>query len=435
MSRSVCRHDAGTGGWSRVLLALGILLLPLLAFPASGAAQRLDRPPLDLAAMVLTPADIEAANLDWRGSTDYAHRSSELLFAEAYMELVAESVDAPDDTITAALEEAGLIRAYQSHLTPGTVADGDAERSIVSWIVEYADRDGAAAAWAFLRDQPALPGVTEVDDLESFGDASYAVLEEGDDPDTGVPYAILETSVLIGRLHIGVWLLDWGGAEPGIEDAEALTQTLVENVEEGRVSLAAGLSNQVLRLTGDTVEPRTDTYTLRDGRAIPLYNDTVDVAEIEEDAAAMGLTDDYRVWQYLFRGTGDQEDDSVYYLTVMRFVDDEAAADWLAARPDAINSYESFTDVEFVPEDDLDYGDAAFSYTATSVNTDTHFHNITVQVDDQIVILDLSGPATAPVDAIAPLAEAQITCLEEGECMEPMELPQALEDFLEEISS
>jgi hypothetical protein len=410
------------------------MLLSLLTLPAAGTAQRFDRPPLDLAAMALTPADIEDADLSWEGSGDYGVRSSRLLYADAYVEVAAAFLFASEERLAATFEEAGLIRAHDVLLSPRKVADGDVGRDIFSSVVEYADRDGAAAAWAFLQDLPRAGEMLEVEGLDAVGEAAYAVLEAGDDPDTGDPYASLETSVLVGRFHLSVLVADWGGTEPGIEDAEALTRALVEKAEQGLRSLVPGLSNQVLRLTGETVNTTSDTYTLREGRDISLYNDPVeDPEDVEARLEAIGQTDAYRVWQELVPATGNQGDDSVYYLSVIRFVDDAAAAAWLADRPDAIEAYDSFTDVKFVPDDEVDYGDAAFSYTAESVTTGTHFHNITVQVDDQIVILDISGPTTAPVDAIAPLVEAQLACLEAGECLEPMELPEALADFLEEI--
>lgn len=425
---------------SHALLILGLLLSLLacpgaaLASPAVAVEQRIDRPSVDLAAMALTPADIADADLIWEGSGDYGVHSSQLLVGDAYVAFLSAFLPASEERIAATFESAGLIRAHEVVISPRTVADGDAGRDILSSVVEYADRDGAASAWAFLQDLPSAGEVLEIEGLETVGEATYAIEEKGDDPDTGKPYAILEVRVLIGRFHIGVTLADWDGTEPNSEDAAALTQALGANVEEVQQSLARGLSNQVLRLTGESVNTTSDTYTLRAGRVVSLYNDPVeDPEEVEARVEALGQTHDYRVWQELVPATGNQGADSVYYLTVIRFVDDAAAAVWLADRPDLIEAYDSFTNVEFAPEDEVDYGDAAFSYTAESVTTGTHFHNFTVQVDNQIVILDVSGPTTAPVDAIAPLVEAQLACLEARECLEPMELPEALADFVEEI--
>jgi len=415
---------------------IGALLLALVfAGPHAPVAVAQGDAPLDLAAMTLTPADVDDADLIWQGAQDYGLALSMAMNLDDYLTYLYThaDVDQREDDVRNTLDEAGFARAYQAWLSPMTVADGDAERTVVSYTVEYADAEGAADAFEFTQDETAAGDATDLEELDQLGDESEGTLIAGDDDETGEPYALLDTTVLLDRLHIGVMLLDWGGAEPNVDDAEVLIEALLERVETVVNDGDWGLSNQVVRLTGDTVSPYADAYLLRDGAATLLYNDEIDERELEEIAEEMGQTDEYRVRQRLMPANDDPDDDAWYYLSVLRFEDDDAAEAWIEERPDAIENYDAFEDVEFADEDDVDIGDAAFSYTAVSVNTGTHFHNITFQLGDLIIVLDLSGPTTVPAEAVLAVAEAQWTCLEIQNCAGPMELPEPLAEYIDDI--
>jgi hypothetical protein len=412
-----------------------VILSSVFAFP-SPIAGRGERVPLDLAAMALTSADINDADLVWQGSRDYGLLTSVMMAdLDDYLLHAIQYRTADDDELEHVLDDAGFVRSYQAFYMPMTTADGDDSRLIFSYVVEFADEAGAADAFAFMQDESSADEATDVNSLDQYGDESEGTLAIGEGVDTGeFVGAVLDTTVLLNRLHVGVLILDVGGAEPDVDDAAKLTEAMLGRVEAALDEPAWGLSNQVVRLTGESVSSDADAYLLRDGEVTLLARDNIeDEDELEDWYAEIGQTGEYRVWQRLVPENDGPDDNAMYYLTVHQFEDNEAANAWMTARPDAIEDYGAFEDVEFADEDDVDVGDAAFSYTAVSTSTGTHFHNITFQFGILIVVLDLSGPTTPPAEALLALADTQWTCLETQNCLEPAELPDALQGFLDDI--
>jgi hypothetical protein len=171
-----------------------------------------------------------------------------------------------------------------------------------------------------------------------------------------------------------------------------------------------------------------DTYTLRDGDAIWFSDESPDVADEQLDLAEEeGWIEEYRVWQYLGSLSDDPDDSLWSYITLVRFDDEDDAETWIADREDVVAADETFTDIEI---DAADYGDAGFTYTALTTDGAYTYRGITFQLGEIVALIDLSAPVEPTEAAIAAIVDEQLACLENGECLDPIELPREIERFI-----
>jgi hypothetical protein len=381
---------------------------------------------LDLPAITLTPADLEDVGLDGFGANYGA-----MTFADAEIASAAERLEIDEDEVAEVLEESGFQRRYDSYLyLPEENGDpgSPAEMLVASYVLEFADADGAEAAFAFLEDESADPASEDVDLSTDLGDDAEATIAEGEDPDTGDPLLQVDITVLTGNLHVGVALVTWTGDEPDQDVAEELAARLLDRVEEAEESEAPALGNQILRLTGDGIETTTDGYTIRAGEAIPRYGErTRDTRTRTRAAENIDQTDGYALAQLLLPGESGPEEDIWYQAEALHFSDEDAAEDWLANTEDRIEDNSAVADYDILT-DAPTYGDESITYI-TTIETDAgdvEFHSVTIRVDATIVLIDMSGPDAPSAAAVESIAAAQAECLEAGGCTEPMVVPDEL---------
>ena len=416
-------HDAGT------FLFLSMLFSPLFSVPAGAAADR-QVPPglLDLPAMVLTPDDLQSAGFD-----DYGLGYSEMMFEDAFVASTAVSREMSENDVRSFLQDTGFERAYYAYLYPPAANDGAPAEMVATYVVQFSNADSATAAWDFLEDESSKVDTKDLPALSDYGDQSEGTLEHTADPTSGDPITQLDTTIQLGNLHVGVSIVHFSDENPATRDAESLAERLLDRVDRGIQSDDSGLSNQVVRLSGDEVSPNTDAYLLRDGEITRLYGETTDPAELADALDQIDETGEYRLWQQV-ASWGDQVENSVWsYISLLHFADDRAASDWLAQRPDQINADERYTNIDFGDEPDI--GDGAITYTSEANDGRAFFRGLTFQFSDLVVTIDISGPAVPPADAIETLVDAQLTCLEDGACPNPLEVPVALQDYVAEASN
>jgi outer membrane protein assembly factor BamB len=388
----------------------------------STAASSGEFPP-DLAAMALSPWDLADAGLD-----NYGHGFSEMVFLEAFAAQFAGNRDLDEDEVADLLSDAGFVRAYYAYFY-SPAGDGGSSQVVTSYVFEFEDEDGAAAAWDFLEDESDRDDAEDLDGFDDVADASEATLVTGEDETTGDEYAQIDATLRLGNLHAGVAVIDWTGEEPDEDLMADLLGYALDRVEDGLDADQPAVSNQALRLTGGTVEPFYDFYELRDGEVAWQYGESPDIADDKLDLADEAQqTELYSVWQSLGTWGDTPEDGAWYFLSFRRFEDDDAAADWVALQEENILANERLEDAEV---EDADIGDGGIIYSALLASDGvTLYHGATFQSGAFGITIELSAPRVSSPDALEALVDEQLACLEAEVCIEPVEIPGAVEDFV-----
>ena len=420
----------------RLPQVLGTLLM-LVAFaapalrPAPTSAARADEAePLDLAAMVLTPDDLEAEGLEGYGVALGGSRSPETVAAT-----FAFPRGAADDEARALFADAGLVQAYELELARWPEAGDTPLASVASTIHEYADEDGAAEAFDALTDWGDVDTAEEVDGDETIGDASAVFSRRGT---TAEPFHALELTFRSGHLTAMVRLVDYTGDEPAVADIERLATRLLERIDSRLDEREGGLSELAIRFAGEGVLPMWDYYYAADGEVWRSARETAeDAAEAEETMADSGLTDEYDIGQQIVTN-GTREQDTYLYSWVQQFVDEDAASARLNRELDRQAENEDFDDLEEL--DGLaEYGDESVAYRQTlhweSNDVDLVYQTYVLRAGSQLAYVQLIAPEASPVTALEDLAAAQAACLEAGACDEPAALPEDLAVMVETVAA
>jgi len=414
----------------RLLRPLGALLILLsmigpLDARSYAAAQSGGDDSIDLAAMALTPWDLADAGLD-----GYGHGYSEMVFLDGFAAGIAGARDVPDDEVREQLEDAGFVRAYYAYFySPEDVEE--TRQTVASYVFEFEDEAGAAAAWDYLEDESGIDDTEDIDGFDDYGDTSEATLSTGEDAATGDPYRQIDVSSRVGNLHTGVTILDWHAEDIDENIAAELIGFALEQVDHGDGATHPALSNMVPRLTGEPVGSGYDTYLLRDGEAIWLYGETPDAADRQQQTADdVGKIEEYRLWQRL-TAAGGPDPTVRTYATLLRFEDDRAAETWVANQSDVVERDDAYTGIEI---SDADYGDGGFAYTAQVIDANLFYRGITFQFGKIVAQVDLAGALMPTDDAIEAFADETLACLEDEGCLEPIELPAGLERYLDDAA-
>lgn len=421
------------------VLGVGLVLIGLFGHtwkPASAAASAGQNPPVDLAAMVLTPADLSEAGFD--GYTLLGSESSDddLAFQVSFW---VERTDAFTE-ITDILESAGLKQTYSFDLGL-PLQDSDDSRSlsrVVSGsITEFEDADGPAAALDVvveMLDESTM--VKPVVSNQRLGDGSLLVRDtESQD---------LEFVFSTDRFLVFIRITDYQDQAPDLDDVQAIGEKQLERVEDGFEGDAPGLSNHVLRLADpeylQPYEIRADQYFRLDGEDFLRFWDS-DSEPFKRAALAGDAVDAYEFAQF-FQGVEVDGSDIPFQggwqSVIYRFASEQDAADWLVARSEHLDASLAYSDavevkdVELI-EDAPVVGDESF--TISYLEDDGSGcgcgdENVRVIARVGAIGLDMSiGTAEGnvlPLDAIASLAALQVDCISGADCLEPVVVTDAL---------
>lgn len=437
------RHGGRTGRWLAALLLLAALGAGLVRPEAVAARQNGPQDgPLDLAAMALTPADLAEAGLEGYTISAAAWRTPEEIVAST-----ANGLDLDEDEVAEVLvEEAALGASYDLDLD---LVDPEsdvylAEVRVRTSLSEHPDADAAEIAYEYRTDERNVPDAEDVD-AEEFGDESE-VTQIGFQPDDGAAYAGYELSLRLDRIYAGIQVLVFGndGEEvdeidlPDLDDIEALAEELVPKIEAGLEGDAAGfgLSLQVQRLSRDTAPYLYyDQYDFVDGSYAPYFGE----AEVAESVAE-GFVDIDAIARYTLRqqaalGDTPTPEDVLYTAQLYRFEDEDEAVDWVG---DALGylegdaRYDDF-DTDAVADDLGDLGDASagasylFDYGQGPVEGVVVYLAVG-DVGAALFVESVPGVGSA---ALGEIAEAQVECLEDGACPDPVDAPE--KDAAEEV--
>jgi hypothetical protein len=416
------KRGTNRGVASHLLGALFLLALPGGVAPSSAvAAERSEQSAsLDLAAIVLSPADLTAEGFEGYGIAD-GDAGTPIDVAAA----LAFQRDLPDDEVQALLGALGLRQAYALRLDLRPTTE-DIAQSVVSTLHEYADADGAADAFAVLTDWEGIDTAETVASEAAITAASVTTRHRGT---TGEPFHALDLAFRLGRITAVVRLVDFTGEEPAVADAERLATRLLERIEARLADRAAGISAQALRLAGDDVIRNWEYYSLVGGTAWWLVDTTAEDTDLyEEGMAEAGMTDEFRVGHRIVV-TDTPEGDADLYTIVQRFSDEDAASAHLNGALDRLAERDQDENLEEL-EGLAEYGDEAVAYVQTgrwaAEDVDLVYQTYYLRVDDRLALVQLVAPRTFPLAALDELAAAQAACLEAATCAGPASLPADL---------
>ena len=407
------------------VLLVGLVASDPLASAAAQDASPVASPftavaPLDLAAMVLLPADLDQPG--------FALESAGFERIELQAAGAAQIAGLPVEEILDRLRAAGFVHRYNLDLarprragdaTPG-VASGLVGTRITTSITEYTSAEGAAAGFDLL-DRQAERGA-DFEDLPlttDFGDEAELTRFSGLTPDTNDPHQSLNLTFRLDNLVADVVIQDLSNQQPEVAEAEALAVRLEDRIHEVLTRGGPGLSSQVQELRVDGQAP-FEAYLVLDGSPVRIF---------DEPAAASGsfrhsvgnATDVYALEQ--------SPADAIYFITRLhRFPTEEDAAAWLAQQPARTLADLGYVDVNEVTGQET-LGDesrvVAYAFPIDPA-TMARGYAMYARVGAVVARIQVDSVPEAPLSAALELAEAQVHCLEIGRCPEPIPLPTAL---------
>ena len=420
---------------TRLVIALVAVLLA--AGPVVATEQPDGSPLLDTAAMVLSHDDLPRSG--------FGFVSGRTVGVEELAELRLGYTGAPPATVLEALRSAGFRRGYASDLALPRQPEGGYGVIATSYVLQFADPEGAAEGFVLLEDDETVTAssyVLAVEDVvgtRRFGDESEMTRVIGitDDSKFNVRYATLALSFRRGNLYAGVSVtsLFWGELGTpvpamqstfSLAEVEELAAVLERRIARVRGGDGPRLGVEALRLAGQDVLPVADEYRWREGRPVPRYGEPIAEPEggtpvAETRAPSHGsATDVYVVGQRIGWGP-------LYQAVLFDFPTEEAASNWLSRTPQLFaESSVHYVDVEPVTLDPIGDGSLALSYGFKVRAAETERgHVIYARAGTTVASVQATDQAGVPIEVVAELAASQIDCLRAGTC-EPVEVPAAL---------
>ena len=429
--RLVEQGDSGYAGiaWLRPGTDGGTAVTLYLAGPQ---ADRATEAPLDLAALALTPDDLEAIGLAGFGLGGASYYAS----PHDYAPRVAGELGRDPAEVGDALAGFGWRRRYtvtlDRPLAPGT---DDNERGVTSSLTEFATAEGAAAGFAFLEAEvaPRPGGRAAPRDLplaRPFGD--QAELTRLDGAESGQRFQGLELTFRVGNLHGRVTLHEYAGQEPDRATVDMLAEGLLTKLRGAPSLPAPGLSNVALRLRlGGAVATGGDFYLRLDGRTFPRFNEPAAVLAARA-AAYAGAADVYRASARIQVGDEASDDDVRYATVLYRFANAEAASGWLRGAAEHLAQTPEvgggrplpYLDVEPVAEaPNVGEEAVALAYGLARGEVTLRGHAVLIRVGAVVAQVQMAAVPGAPLAAVAALTRDQVACLEAGGLCAPVPAP------------
>ncbi len=448
-----------------VAVALAAWLV-MTALPVTAGAQ-VAEPPLDIAAILLTPTDLQAAGQpDFVFDNAIAYTTLDGAMAAERYSWSHGSIKLADHPGTAdLLRDSGWQRMQETYL--GHVPDGDLTRfdgAFSSGIEAYATPEGASKAYEALaqidsiRDMvygnaaPAGTGATLGDES-----STWRIEEAGEGG--GPPVVALTRWVRIDRYVVTTTLIDFEGRNPPdaawldqvtivlldrLTAAESMTSSAcgagalgdpVIAILMGRVDAIPakpglplpGLSTCVQRLDEISTLPHDSQYDVLNGVALRhAFESADDHAANQATTTANGLVDSY-VSQQRVKSSSQAMPDTFLRVTtwIDLYADEAAATAHLDSTEQRLRGDDGITLDSFAPGP-ASAGDDAIAYVFTDTDTGSSSTTISARTGNRIVSIRIdnaTGPLLEPVQA---LFDAQLACIAAGGCPQPIPVPPAL---------
>jgi N-acetylglucosamine-6-sulfatase len=418
-------HSYMHARWSvtAALLLLVVSLAPGLALAGQSRTSSLASPSpvagtLDLAAMALTPVD-----LDDIGLTGFGQQTSAFLTLEEQAEQLASTANLgmDADALGSRLAAAGFQRRYQRQLSlpahPGA-RPSQLRTFVAPYVIEYASGEGATTGFTLLETEALEAGaaMTDVPGTRVIGDHSE-ITRFRRASDSGEPYRALDLTFQVDNLVAGVTLGEFDDRQPDMATVEALGELLLDKVRGGQAGSGPGLSSLALRLAGPDIETRSDEYGRLDGQTFPNYSETPDELADREERYGNAVVV-YGVGQSIARGSPARSDDTRYGVSLYQFASEQDAAGWLESG--VARAEKSPNIIEAIPvAGAATIGEASGTLaiaTERSGAGTARGYLLETQVGAQTAQVQMLGIPGVPLAAVEELARAQVVCLQAGSC-------------------
>ncbi len=440
-------------------LALAAWLV-LSALPHAAAAQPAGaNPTLDLAALVLLPADLDAEGMPGYGmefSRTFA-TIDEIIKLDLQLEsrMWMELAKIPDAATV--LTQTGWVRHHE--LLLATPVDPDApdwfHSGAMSGIEEYASPEGASTAFATFTSEPALRsghlGMVEFLPLATpLGDES--VLARHTFIDDGDTIRGLTLMVRLDTLIVSVTLAEYdNGIEPDPDAIERLTTRLVGRIQVARDAGAGvgpclpggltalgsalgpvtpqpdaphmpGSDRCVQRLGGPEANPERAFYTVLDGVAIPFFGETeADIAKAQADTTARGYQDAYRT-MYWVEGVDGRKS---VWVGIITYTSEAAAMTDFAGAEQRWLDNERFSELAFTPNA-VPLGDESYSITMRGTESGNAATATYIRIGHIVIDVSIYDANEPMPDIVNALLASQVACMRANDCTAPIPVPPGL---------
>jgi hypothetical protein len=418
---------------SRQCLTVALLALTLLAgswsaLPRPASAQASDEvDPIDLAAIVLTPGDLDglggdAGGAGWGVTDDRLESRADL--ARAFAAGSGRGADDVADT----LDRLTVQRRYGLSVGASTGADGDAaDRLVITSVTQLADAEQAPEALDLLL---TLERRETVEGLDGFGDETVVTATGGGGP--GGSYVGRAVTFRLDRLVVRVSLLLFGTDEVGDEvDLRAAVATVADRTAAALDGDGPQLSARVARYDAAPAGVASEGYFLLGGGYLPGLGE----APADQRSTVAGYGGATDVYGYRLNVTLDgapapadpgalaPEDRTRLTAFVYAFPDEDAAAAFVSDEPgrladmDGVSGVSGVSGVETVAGAPA-YGDESvtLSYEDASGEVPLAAWRVTVRSGSLVARLTLLAADRPSSDTLAVLVDAQAGCLESGAC-------------------
>jgi hypothetical protein len=397
-----------------------VLAVVAPAWSAPVAAQPAAPRSLDLAALVLTPADI--------GEAGFVHDGAFVQPLGEWAENLAAYRGSRPADVEQELTADGWVGKYVSTERQPTAGNPALFVAAVSTsITEFRDAAGAARAFAFTEDESGVASARDLPMARTIGDRSEVTLDSGVSGVSGQRFVSLDLAFQFGKYTAGVPLYRYErlGAAAATPAATPVAGPDVATVERLAAIVAdrladpgelPGLSLHIQRLGGDDRNYTTydDAYYRLAGRDVPLLGEQASGATAR--TASYGrATSVYQLWQGVDAASADG---LLYAATLFRFATPEDAAAWVGDAPRELAqnpAYRGLTPLADGPE----VGDrsATFSFRPGGPDSPVAGTMLVAQVGDTVLRVQLAPMGTRDMEtraAVESLARQQAGCLSEA---------------------
>ena len=443
-SRMVCRL---------VIVSLAASLIAGF-IPATSQAQTpvAGQPPHDLAALLIQPQDLEQRSMPGYGvdQSRLFTTVEEVVSADPYAYSRGPIALDSDPDAADTLRGAEWLRYHELLLATSAEPDSTEYATVIaSGIEEYATADGAATALDRFSDAGMLDAImggtaTPVADAPAIGDRAVMWTVKGAMRERGQDGSGITLWIQTGPFIVSASMIDFTGEDR--LDPEALQGLVAQQVERvgsasaggsclpGEMAQAAGgavylpgLSTCLTRLSSETVTTLEARYEVLEGTVVPIHGDTAEETVVrQEDVSTIGVVNRYWIFQQvddvpISFGGGNMH----VSAQIETYIDADAASTRFAGTEQRIRAAQGVT-IETFDAGIPAIGDDSATY-AFADNVDRSYTTTSVfRVDTMLVSIRTTRTYQPIPDVTSALLADQLACMNEGNCLTPLPVPDAL---------
>lgn len=360
----------------------------LAAPPSTGTALA---PPLDLATMMLIPADVKRPHATmWSGGR---------FFTDSYLPPKA-----------AKLKAAGNLGGFEQWIGPPTA---DRDYQVASSLEEYKDAKGAAAGFVAFQGT----GRTPVAGVKTIGDESVLFRTTGIDPyDPDRPDYGLILDFRIGRLVATIYVDSYTSTKPHAAEAIALGDIMAARIRKALAGdpTQPGLSNQAVRFKVDLKASFQDGYFRLNGEDRIGWEGNLSEGQATFAQSYAGATNVLMVGQYVSMKKGAPWE----RVRLAQFPTSAAASSWVKdyerQSERAGNGWDNVKPIAGARTFGDESRTVTFQWTKGSGSSSTTVYGATIvaRYGATAVIIRIEGYRPVPVALVEQMMAAQEKCLQ-----------------------